>query len=54
MSLECHFTGTIGVMILAKKRGVISSLSESLEKLKNAGLWLSDSFVSDLCKITGE
>lgn len=54
ISLGCRFTGTIGIVILAKKRGIIPSVNDSLEKLKNAGLWLSDSFLKDVCKKAGE
>lgn len=54
MSLGCRFTGTVGIIVLAKRRGIITSVSDSLEKLKNAGLWLSDSFVEDVCKKSGE
>ena len=54
MSLGCRFTGTVGIIVLAKRRGIITSVSDSLEKLKNAGLWLSDSFVEDVCKKAGE
>lgn len=54
MSLGCNFTGTVGIIVLAKRRGLITSVRDSLEKLKNAGLWLSDSFVGNVCKKAGE
>ncbi len=34
--------GTGGILILAKKRGLIENVSLELKKLKNAGLWISD------------
>lgn len=37
--------GTGGVLILAKRRGLISSVSSRLQALRDAGLWLSE----DLC-----
>lgn len=49
-SLGCHYTGTIGIILLAKKRGIISSVHESLKQLQNAGLWLSESFFKDVCR----
>jgi predicted nucleic acid-binding protein len=44
ITLSCRFTGTVGVIFLAKKRGVIS-VKDSLLQLQNAGLWLSQDFV---------
>lgn len=38
--------GTVGILILAKKRGLIEDISLELEKIKNAGLWLSDEIVN--------
>lgn len=54
MSLHCRFTGTIGVIILAKRRGLIPSIRESLEKLRNAGLWMSEELRDQVCRIFGE
>jgi len=53
-SLGCHHTGTVGVILLAKKRGIIKSIRESLIKLQNAGLWLSESFITEVCRTVGE
>lgn len=50
MSLGCRYTGTIGIILLAKRRGVITSVKETLIKLQNAGLWLSDTFIKDICR----
>lgn len=49
-SLGCRYTGTIGIILLAKKRGIISSVSENLEQLQKAGLWLSKSFCKEICR----
>ncbi len=54
VTLGCLFTGTVGVILLAKKRGIISSVKESLIKLQNAGLWLSQEFVREICLKVGE
>ncbi|MFM6153812.1 MAG: DUF3368 domain-containing protein, partial [Sphaerospermopsis kisseleviana] len=40
--------GTGGLLILAKRRGLIASISPGIEALRNAGLWLSDSIVNIL------
>ena len=46
--------GTGGTLILAKRRGLIVSVSESLMALRNAGLWLSDELVLLLKRQAGE
>jgi len=53
-SLGCRHTGTVGVIVLAKRRGIIKSIRESLIKLQNAGLWLSESFIKEVCRSVGE
>jgi len=54
ISLRCHFIGTIGIIILAKRRGIINSVRESLEKLQNAGFWLSETLIKEICSRAGE
>jgi predicted nucleic acid-binding protein len=53
-SIGCRYTGTVGIVLLAKKRGVIKSVRESLLSLQNAGLWLSEPFVAEACRRAGE
>jgi len=38
--------GTGGILILAKRRGLISSVSSRIEALRDAGLWMSDTLVN--------
>jgi predicted nucleic acid-binding protein len=54
LSLQCRYTGTVGVIVLAKKRELIPSIRESLEKLITAGLWLSSDFRDQVCRRFGE
>ncbi len=54
ISLGCRYIGTVGIIVLAKRKGIIPSVYDSLEKLKNAGLWLSDTFINEVCKKAGE
>jgi len=54
LSLHCRFTGTVGVIVLAKRRGMIPSIRESLEKLRNAGLWMSADLRDQVCRKFGE
>ena len=46
--------GTGGALILAKRRGLIASVAESLTALRTAGLWLSDELVTLLKQQAGE
>lgn len=53
-SLGCHYTGTVGIIVLAKRRGIIKSVRESLTELQSAGLWLSETFIVEVCQQAGE
>lgn len=44
-TLGIPMLGTGGVLLLAKRRGLLPSVTEGLEKLRRAGLWLSDDLV---------
>jgi|YNPNPStandDraft_1061719.scaffolds.fasta_scaffold65019_3 predicted nucleic acid-binding protein len=46
--------GTGGVLVIAKRRGLIPSLSEALDDLLRSGLWLSGTIVALLKKQAGE
>ena len=46
--------GTGGALVLAKKRGLIKSVSAELEKLRDAGLWLSNEMITLLKEQAGE
>ena len=50
-SMGCLYTGTVGILMLAKKKGIISSVRECIYRLRDAGLWLSASFIEDICKM---
>lgn len=41
-------TGTIGILLRAKKDNKITSLKETLSDLKRTGFWLSDSLTENL------
>ncbi|MEZ5577935.1 MAG: DUF3368 domain-containing protein [Candidatus Competibacteraceae bacterium] len=53
-TLQIPLLGTGGVLLLAKRRGVLSSVSEGLEKLRIAGLWISDGLMDLLKTQAGE
>ena len=54
VSLNISTLGTAGMVVLAKRRGFISSIGEPLQALRNAGLWLADDLVQLLKKQAGE
>jgi len=46
--------GTGGILVLAKRRGLVGSVSQALDTLKESGLWLSDDIVRMLRSQAGE
>ncbi|WP_199311999.1 DUF3368 domain-containing protein [Phormidium tenue] len=46
--------GTGGVLVLAKRQGLIDSVGERLKRLQEAGLWLSESIIVMLKQQAGE
>lgn len=46
--------GTGGLVILAKRRGLIPSIAPGIQALRDAGLWLSDAVVNLLKQQAGE
>ncbi|MFN0315926.1 MAG: DUF3368 domain-containing protein [Burkholderiales bacterium] len=44
-TLSIPMLGTGGILVLAKRRGLLASVGEAVEKLRSAGLWLSDDIV---------
>jgi len=47
-------TGTIGVLIEAKERGLIHSLRHELDRLIEAGMWISEIFYHRVLQELGE
>lgn len=54
VSLNISTLGTGGVIVLAKRQGIIPSVVDPIESLRSAGLWLSDSLVTLLKQQAGE
>jgi len=52
--LQIPFIGTGGLLILAKQKGLISTVSEALTRVQNEGLWLSDAIIEMLKEKAGE
>ena len=53
-SLGINTIGTGAILILAKEHGLIESVEQSLRKLQNAGLWISESIIQILKRAAGE
>ena len=53
-TLGIRTLGSGGMLILAKRRGLIQSVSAEVQKLRDAGLWLSDEIVALLKERAGE
>ena len=54
ISLGISTLGTGGLLVLAKRRGIIPSVIEPIQTLRHAGLWLSEDLVSLLKQQAGE
>ncbi len=54
ISLNIATLGTGGLIVLAKRQGIIPSVVEPIESLRSAGLWLSDPLVTLLKQQAGE
>ena len=53
-SLGVQTMGTGAILILAKERGLIESVEQSLRKLQNVGLWISEPIIQLLKRKAGE
>lgn len=49
-----RFTGTAGVLLKAKQKGLINELKPVLHRLKDAGFYLRERLLVDLLKLSGE
>lgn len=53
-TLSIPTLGTGGALVLAKRRGLVTTISSSIQALRNSGLWLSDDLVRLLKQQAGE
>lgn len=51
---ELKVTGTIGILIKAKKQGLIEKLSPLLKELTDKDVWISDNLKKEILKQVGE
>jgi predicted nucleic acid-binding protein len=47
-------TGTLGVILAAKNKGIVSEVASILDRLTREGFWISDDLRSHLLKLAGE
>src|SRR5690554_2981377 len=47
-------TGTLGILLKAKKQGKIKSVKKLLDELKDKGIWLNDKLVERVIKLANE
>jgi len=52
--LNIKITGLVGVLLLAKERGLIKSVVDVIEEIRNNGYWLSNSLVDIARQLSGE
>lgn len=54
LTLGCTLIGTAGILVLARREGRLPSLRAAFERMRQAGLWISDALVEELCRAVGE
>ena len=52
--LQLRFTGTVGLLALAKARGLLLNIRPVVAELRAAGMWLSDAVAERVCRAAGE
>jgi predicted nucleic acid-binding protein len=53
-TLGLSVTGTLGVLVQAKQRGLLSSVSEAITRLEQRGMWISSSLAARAIQLAGE
>ena len=53
-SLGIPCVGSLGLVLLGKRLGIIPSARDTIDDLRRAGLYLADDFVADVLKRVGE
>jgi predicted nucleic acid-binding protein len=53
-SINIAMTGTCGVIVLAKRRGLLPKAEPAFRQLQAAGLWLSEELIAALLQEAGE
>ena len=48
------YTGTLGVLIKAKKLGYLEAISPLIDQLLAQGMWITDTVIRDILRLAGE
>lgn len=51
---QLKYTGTLGVLVKAKKLGYLSSVAPVIATLRQQGMWLTDNIINDVLRLAGE
>ncbi|MBI5184054.1 MAG: DUF3368 domain-containing protein [Nitrospinae bacterium] len=51
---ELNVRGTLGLLLKAKKKGLLSSIKPLVLSIRNNGIWIKDEIVSGILKDAGE
>ena len=52
--LNIFTTGLIGLLLVAKEKGLVESVGTLIKELRNNGYWLSDDIMKTASKLAGE
>ena len=47
-------TGTLGVLLRAKERGLVSTVAPLIDQLRHGGIWLSEVVVAEALRLADE
>jgi len=47
-------TGTVGILLKARKEGLIKNLKKEIKNLQLSGFWLREKFIKEILKTVGE
>lgn len=51
---QLKYTGTLGILIKAKKLGNLDAIAPLIDQLRAQGMWLTDKVVGDILRLAGE
>jgi uncharacterized protein len=51
---QLKYTGTLGVLIKAKKLGHLDAIAPIINQLRTQGMWLTDKIIGDILQSAGE
>lgn len=49
-----QITGTVGILLKARKEGLIKNLKKEIKNLQLSGFWLREKFIKEILKTVGE